>query len=70
VGVPPVTDPGLKAIAIISSTATQPLEGAGLRVLYLAERASCQLVSADMPQVSMDPPPFMLAPLLMTNVEY
>ena len=69
-GVPPDVDLSLEATVIISSAATQPLEGFGIRVLYLAKRASCQLASADTPQILMDPPLFMLAPLSMTDVEY
>ena len=63
IGTPFATDLNLKAAAIIYSRVTQPLEGAGLRVLYMAERVSCQLMGEDMPQVPMDPPLFMLAPL-------
>jgi len=70
VGVPPIADPSLEATAIISFVATQPLEGFGIRVLYLAKRASCQLASANTPQILMDPPLFMLAPLSMTDAEY
>ena len=47
-----------------------PFKGAGLRVLYLAERMRCQLVDEDAPQVSMDLLEFMLALLSMTNVKY
>ena len=60
----------MEAAAIISSKITQPLEDASLRVLYLAERVSCQLVGEDMPQVLMDPPPFIFAPLFLMNAEY
>ena len=49
---------------------TQSLEGADLRVLYLAERVCYQLVGTDAPRVLMDPPQFMLALLSMTNDEY
>lgn len=69
-GIPPVGDPGIEVAAIISSETTQPLEGASLRILYLVESASCKLVSEDTSQVSMDPSPFMLAPLLMTDSKY
>ena len=69
-GVPAIANPGLEATTIIYSAATQPLEGVGLRVLYLVERASCQLASADTPQVLMDPPLFMLATLSMTDAKY
>ena len=48
-GVPLDVDHGLEATVIISSTATQPLEGAGLRVLYLLVRSSCQLAGANTP---------------------
>lgn len=68
-GVPPNVDLGLEATVIISFATTQPLEGADLRVLYLPVRASCQLASADTPQVLMDPPSFMLATLSMTDAE-
>ena len=56
--------------AIAVSGVTQTFEGVGLRVLYLVERERCQLVGEDVPQVPMDPPVFMLAPLSMTDVEY
>ena len=69
-GLPPVTDPNLEAIAIITFWITQPLKGVGLRVLYLAERVYCQPVGKDAPQVLMDPPQFMLAPLFMTDAKY
>lgn len=69
-GIPPVVDPGLEAFAIISFVASQPLEGAGLRVLYLVETVFCQLMGVDTPQVSMDPPPFVLALLSITDAEY
>ena len=55
IGVPLVVDLDLEAAAIISFRFTQPLEGTGLRVLYLANKVSCQLVVEDMPQVPMDP---------------
>ena len=58
IGVPLVVDLDLEAAAIISFGFTQPLEGTGLRVLYLANKVSCQLVGEDMPQVPMDPHPF------------
>ena len=70
IGTPFATDLNLKAAAIIYSRVTQPLEGAGLRVLYLAERVSCQLMGEDMPQVPMDPPLFMLAPLSAMDAKY
>ncbi|KAK9997933.1 hypothetical protein SO802_017536 [Lithocarpus litseifolius] len=50
VGVPLVVDPGLEAFSIISFAAIQPLKGVGLRVLYLAEKVSCQLMGLDTPQ--------------------
>jgi len=70
VGALTVVDPNLEAASIVLSKITQPFEGAGLRVLYLAERVCCQLVGEDDLQVPMDPPVFMLAPLSMTNAEY
>ena len=42
----------------------------GLKALYLAKRVRCQLVGRDDPQISLDPPEFMLAPHSMTDVEY
>lgn len=69
-GVPPNANPSLEVTTIISSVATQPLEGADLRVFYLLVRASCQLAGANTPQVLMDPPPFILAMLSMTDAEY
>lgn len=69
-GVPSVVDPSLEAFAIISFVASQTLEGAGLRVFYLVKRVFRQLMGAETPQVLMDPPPFVLAPLLITDVEY
>ena len=70
VGIPPVVDLGLEPAVIISSGTTQLLEGAGLMVIYLAERASCQLVGKDTPQVPIDHQPFMLPLLSMTDDEY
>ena len=55
---------------IVSSETSQLLEGAGLRVLYVAERAACKLVGENAPQVPMDPPTFMLAPLSMSDAKY
>ena len=37
----PVADLDLEAVTIISSKSSQFLEGANLRVLYLAKRVSC-----------------------------
>ena len=70
VGAPLAVDLDLEVVAIISSRVTQPLEGAGLKVLYLAKRVSYQLVGEEMPQVPMDPPSFMLTPLSMMDAEY
>ena len=36
-----IVDPNLEAFAIVLSRITQPFEGSGLRVLYLAERVRC-----------------------------
>ncbi|KAK9996839.1 hypothetical protein SO802_021525 [Lithocarpus litseifolius] len=46
-GVPPAETPDLEASAVVVSGITQHFEGAGLRVLYLAERVHCQLVGED-----------------------
>ena len=64
--VDPVVDLNLEAAAIIASRITQALEGARLRVFYLAEKVCYQLVGVNVPQVLMDPPEFMLAPCSMT----
>ena len=40
-GIPPIANLELEAAAIFFLGTTQPLEGVSLRVLYLAERASC-----------------------------
>ena len=69
-GANPIVDPNLEAVTIITSRLSQPLEGGGLRVIYLVEWACYQLVSEDAPQVPMDPSVFMLAPRSITNVEY
>ena len=63
-------DPNLEAAAIVICEITQPFEGTSLKVLYLAERVRCQLVVKDAPQVPINPPVFMLAPLSMTDAEY
>ena len=39
----------LELVAFIASEITHPFEGAGLRVLYLAERVRCQLVGRNDP---------------------
>ena len=62
--------PDLEASVVLSFKITQPFEGVGLRVFYLAEWVRCQLVSKDAPQVPMDPLEFMVALLSMTDVEY
>ena len=49
VGAPLTTNLNLEVVVIISSRITEPLEGVGLRVLYLAEKVSCQLVGKGMP---------------------
>ena len=66
----PVADSSLKAMVILASSLSQPLEGGGLRVIYLVERVCCQLADEDVPQVPMDPLMFMLTPYSMTNAEY
>ena len=48
-GIPPVVDSSLEAVEINSSRTTQALDGASLRIIYLAKRASCQLVGEDTP---------------------
>jgi len=63
-------DPALEATALITSRITQPLEGVGLRVLYLIERVCYQPLGIDTPRVPMDLSQFMLAPLSMINAEY
>ena len=65
-----VADPNLEIATIITSEITQPFEGAGLRVIYLAKRVCCQLVGEDVPQVPLDPPQFMLALISMTDAKY
>ena len=67
---PLLASPNSEAATIIASEITRPFEGAGLRALYLAERVQCHMVGKDDPQISMDPPQFMLAPHSMTNAEY
>ena len=67
---PLIADPNLEAAAFVTSGITQPFEGVGLRVLYLAERVCCLLVGKDVPQIPMDPPVFILASLSMTDAEY
>ena len=69
-GAPPVYDLDLKAAAIVSYETSQLLKGVGLRVLNLAEQVSCQLVGVHTPQVPMDPPAFMFAPLSMSETKY
>ena len=68
--VPTSVDPNLMVAAIVTSKITQPFEGVGLMVLYLAKRMHCQLVGEDAPQVPMDLLEFILAPLSMTNAKY
>ena len=65
-----VADLNLEAAAIVTSRLFQPLEGGGLMVIYLSKMVCCHLASEDVPQVSMDPLVFMLAPCSMTNAEY
>ena len=62
--------PNLEASAIIAFEITQPLEGSGLRVLYLAKRVCYQLVGEDAIQVPMDLSKFMPALLSMINTKY
>ena len=40
-GVDLVSDLNLKVAAIVASRLSQPLEGGGLRVIYLVERVCC-----------------------------
>ena len=65
-----IVDPNLEASAIVLSGITQPFEGSGLRVLYLAERVRCYLVGEDAAQAPMDPLVFVFALFFMTDVEY
>lgn len=65
-----VVDPIMEAAAIIPSRISQPLEGARLRVIYLAEKVCCQLAGEDAPQISIGPLVFMLASLSIMNAEY
>ena len=69
-GASPIADPNFEATAIVISRITQPFEGAGLKVIYFAERVRLHLVGGDALQVSMDPLVFMLAPLSMMDAEY
>ena len=67
---PTVADPNKEVAANFIFGITQPFEGAGLMVLYLAERVRFQLVGEDAPQVLMDLLVFMLALLSVTDAEY
>ena len=44
-----VANVGSEAADILASNLSQPLEGSGLRVIYLVERVYCQLVGEDVP---------------------
>ena len=44
-----VVDSNLEATAIVTSRLSQPFEGSGLRVIYLAERVCCRLAGKDVP---------------------
>lgn len=61
VGVALVADPNSEAATIVAFSLSQPLEGCGLRVIYLAKRVCSQLAGEDAPQVPMNPLVFMLA---------
>lgn len=65
-------DPTLEAAALITSKITQGLEGAGLRVLYLAERVCYQLLGTDTLRVPMAPLQFRLVrfPWLMPSTNF
>ena len=65
-----VANVGSEAADILASNLSQPLEGSGLRVIYLVERVCCQLVGEDVPQVPMNPLVFMLASHSITDAEY
>ena len=45
----------LEVTTIAASSLSQPLEGSGLRVIYLAEKVCCQLAGESAPRVPMDP---------------
>ena len=66
----PVANPGLEAAATVAFSFSQTLKGGRLKVIYLAERACCQLPGMDTPWVPMDPLVFMLAPRSMTDAKY
>ena len=61
---------GLEVATILALSLSQPLEGSGLRVIYLEERECCQLAREDAPRGPIDPLVFMLAPRSMTDAEY
>ena len=65
-----VANSNLDDIAFITFDITQPFKGVDLRVIYLAKKVCYQLMGEDGPQVSLDPPQFMLAPLFMSNAKY
>ena len=66
----PVANPGLEAAATVAFSFSQTLKGGRLKVIYLAERACCQLPGMDTPWVPMDPLVFMLALRSMTDAKY
>ena len=63
-------DSSLESVAILASCLSQPLEGGGLMVIYLAKRVCYQLAGEDAPRVPMDLLVFILAPCSMTDTEY
>ena len=63
-------DLSLESVAILASCLSQPLEGGGLRVIYLAKKVCYQLAGEDAPRVPMDLLVFILAPCSMTDTEY
>ena len=69
-GVALIANSGSEAVDILASNLSQPLEGSGLRVIYLVERVCCQLAGEDVPQVPVNPLVFMLASHSITAAEY
>ena len=69
-GVALVANAGSEAADILASNLSQPLEGSGLRVIYLVERVCCQLAGEDVPQVPVNPLVFMLASHSITDAKY
>ena len=60
----------MEAAIVVASNLSQPLEGSGLRVIYLVERVCYQLAGEDVLQVPMNPLVFMLASHSITDAEY